>query len=88
MRNAGAAYMVLAWTAFWWIETYPEFVAYLRSHYSCKIDNERVIIFDLCRFGLTALHRLAIQRPVTLSRFDRLRSYTVTRSLFISCVDV
>jgi exopolysaccharide biosynthesis predicted pyruvyltransferase EpsI len=47
MRGAGAAFMILAWTAFWWTETYPEFVAYLRAHYSCKVDNERVIIFEL-----------------------------------------
>ena len=47
MRNAGASFIVVAWTAFWWLETYPDFFTFVRSNYLCRLENERVIIFEL-----------------------------------------
>src|SRR5262249_50247811 len=34
LRSGGAAFIVFAWPAFWWLEHYTEFTRYLRSHYA------------------------------------------------------
>jgi exopolysaccharide biosynthesis predicted pyruvyltransferase EpsI len=47
LRGGGATYLAVAWTAFWWLDNYGDFFQYLRSRYSCRLENERVIIFDL-----------------------------------------
>jgi hypothetical protein len=47
MRTAGAEYIIFAWTARWWFNSYPEFIGYLHSRYRCKLENERISIFDL-----------------------------------------
>lgn len=46
-REAGAACLFFAWPAFWWLEHYPGFQAYLESHYPCVLKNERLIGFRL-----------------------------------------
>ena len=47
MRAKGADFMIFAWTARWWFETYPDFIDYVRKRYACKLENERISIFDL-----------------------------------------
>jgi len=47
MRSSGAALLVIAWPAFWWMQYYTAFVRYLRCNFSCLIDNEQIIAFDL-----------------------------------------
>jgi len=46
-RSEGARWAVLAFPAFWWLETYETFVAYLKEHYPCPWRSERALIFDL-----------------------------------------
>ncbi len=47
MRQSGASFIVLAWTAFWWLDYYVEFIHYLRSNFPCVLENERLIVFNL-----------------------------------------
>jgi hypothetical protein len=49
LRGAGAAFLIFAWTAFWWFDAYPDFCKSIRSRFPCRIDNERVKVFDLER---------------------------------------
>ncbi len=43
----GAAFIVFAWPAFWWLEHYSVFHRHLRSSFRCVLDNERLVVFDL-----------------------------------------
>jgi glycosyltransferase involved in cell wall biosynthesis len=47
LRHTGAAYLVVGWPAFWWLEYYDGLNRRLRSGFRCVLENERVIIFDL-----------------------------------------
>ena len=47
LRMSGAGFIVFAWTTLWWLEYYAEFHSYLRSHFRCILENERLVIFDL-----------------------------------------
>jgi hypothetical protein len=47
LRSHGAEFVVFAWTAFWWLDTYPEFLSHIRKHYASPLQNERLIIFEL-----------------------------------------
>ena len=47
LRNSGTSFMVCVWPAFWWFGYYQAFHRHLRSHYSCVLENERLVIFDL-----------------------------------------
>jgi O-methyltransferase len=46
-RRAGARFIVFAWPAFWWLEFYTGLASYLRTHFPCALDNERLVAFDL-----------------------------------------
>ncbi len=39
--------MAIAWPAFWWLEYYKELHQYLRSNFSCLLENENLVLFDL-----------------------------------------
>ena len=45
--KTGAKFMVFAWPCFWWLNHYTGMAAYLRSHFRCVMENDRVIVFDL-----------------------------------------
>jgi hypothetical protein len=47
LQGLGANFVVFAWPAFWWLDYYAEFHAYLRSQFRCVLENERLVIFDL-----------------------------------------
>ena len=47
MRREGVGLIVVAWPSFWWLDYYSEFATYLRAHYPCVLDNERLIAFAL-----------------------------------------
>lgn len=47
LQQAGADYIVFWWTAFWWLDHYPEFYYHLRAHFPCLLKDESVIIFQL-----------------------------------------
>ena len=51
MRGMGAEYMVFGWPAFWWLEYYRGFEAYIRENFRSVLDNDRLIVFDLRRSG-------------------------------------
>ena len=46
-RKEGSEYIVFAWRSFWWLDHYEKLHKFLRSHYSCLLENDRVIIFNL-----------------------------------------
>jgi glycosyltransferase involved in cell wall biosynthesis len=47
LRRSGASFLVFAWPAFWWLECYAQFSAYIRAQYSCLLANERLVVFNL-----------------------------------------
>lgn len=47
MRAQGPRYLLFTWPTFWWLEYYSAFHDYLRSHYACVLNNERLVAFDL-----------------------------------------
>jgi hypothetical protein len=49
LRGAGASFIVFGWPAFWWLDDYQVFDDYLRSHYLCVLENERLVVFNLHR---------------------------------------
>jgi hypothetical protein len=52
LRQAGAAFLAVAWPAFWWLDYYTDFHRHLRGRYRCLLENDRLIVFDLQRGGL------------------------------------
>ena len=54
LRNTGAAFMVFAWPAFWWLEHYSGLHQHLRSRFRRTLKNPRLIVFDLRDAALTA----------------------------------
>jgi SAM-dependent methyltransferase len=47
LRRQGASHIVFGWPAFWWLDHYSEFVQYLRRRFACRLENERIVLFDL-----------------------------------------
>lgn len=47
LRTDGAQLVVFLWTAFWWLDYYPEFLLHLNSRYRKVFDEEHMIVFDL-----------------------------------------
>jgi 2-polyprenyl-3-methyl-5-hydroxy-6-metoxy-1,4-benzoquinol methylase len=47
LRAAGAAFIAFAWPARWWLDHYTGLHQYLRDHYSCVLESERLTVFDL-----------------------------------------
>jgi len=47
LRRAGASFIAFAEPAFWWLDYYREFDRYMRSEFPCRLDNGRLIVFDL-----------------------------------------
>lgn len=45
--GAGAQFIVFGWPAFWWLEHYPRFAAYLRERYPLVHQDEDLQAFDL-----------------------------------------
>jgi hypothetical protein len=45
LRETGVSYIVFAWPAFWWLEYYSRWNTYLRSHFPCVMQNNRLIVF-------------------------------------------
>jgi hypothetical protein len=46
-RRAGASFIVFASPAQWWLEYYSELHRYLRTRFSCVLENERLQVFRL-----------------------------------------
>jgi hypothetical protein len=55
MRHCGASFMVIGWTAFWWLDYYSKLRNYLSSNYHCVLHNSRLIVFDLQSSGSPTL---------------------------------
>jgi hypothetical protein len=51
LRRSGANFIAFAWPAFWWLDYYAGLNQYLRSNFSCVLENSRVVLFDLRREG-------------------------------------
>lgn len=47
MRQAGADFVIFVRESFWWLDYYADFHRYLRSKFSCIVDNNYLILFDL-----------------------------------------
>lgn len=47
LRQCGAEYLVFWWTCFWWLDHYKEFHNYLQTKFSCILENDRLLVFDL-----------------------------------------
>lgn len=47
LRREGAAFIVFVWPTFWWLDHYGGLARHLRTSYSCVLESERVVGFDL-----------------------------------------
>jgi glycosyltransferase involved in cell wall biosynthesis len=47
LRTRGAAFIVFAWPAFWWLEYFTGLRTYLRTNFRIVLENSRLMIFDL-----------------------------------------
>jgi len=47
LQQSGATAIVFSWQAFWWLEYYSGFHAYLQSHFPCILESDRLIVFGL-----------------------------------------
>jgi hypothetical protein len=47
LRGAGAAFLVFAWPAFWWLEHYRGLSCHLHDTARRVVENGRIIVFDL-----------------------------------------
>jgi hypothetical protein len=47
LRQHAPGFMVFGWPAFWWLEHYAGLHRHLRSKFSCVLENDRVVVFDL-----------------------------------------
>jgi hypothetical protein len=47
MRSPGADFIVFAAPVLWWLEHYERFHQHLRSTFSCVLQNEGLVVFDL-----------------------------------------
>jgi hypothetical protein len=47
LRDAGACYLVLAWPAFWWTESYSGFIDHVSQTYPRRLSNDRLRVFEL-----------------------------------------
>ncbi|MBW3623994.1 MAG: glycosyltransferase family 2 protein [Armatimonadetes bacterium] len=51
LRDSGAEYLVLWWTAFWWLEHYTEMSRHLDTHYSRILDDDHLKVYNLRSVG-------------------------------------
>jgi hypothetical protein len=50
LRELGAGWLVFAWPSFWWLEHYTALRQYLDTSFTCSLNNDRLVVFDLrCR---------------------------------------
>ena len=54
MRGQGASFLVLAFPAFWYLESYQAFFEYIQSNYQCVCRSERLVVFNLQQQVYTA----------------------------------
>jgi SAM-dependent methyltransferase len=47
LRLLGASFIAFGWPAFWWLDYYSGLHRHLRSEFSCVLENDRLVIFDL-----------------------------------------
>jgi predicted O-methyltransferase YrrM len=47
LRRSGASFLAFARPAFWWLDYYSEFSAYVRANFPCSLENERLVVFTL-----------------------------------------
>jgi glycosyltransferase involved in cell wall biosynthesis len=45
--EAKPSFLIIIWTAFWWLEHYAGFAAHLRETFPCVMQNDRIVAFDL-----------------------------------------
>ena len=49
LYDQGADFIVFRWTSFWWLDFYAAFRRHLETEFSCMVQNDRLIVFDLRR---------------------------------------
>jgi SAM-dependent methyltransferase len=54
LRQQKAEFIIFASPAFWWLDYYCEFARYLDCHFTCKLRNESLIVFDIRKSQHTA----------------------------------
>lgn len=47
LRKKGGRFLAFAWVSFWWLQYYSEFAAFIHDQYTCCLDSEDLLIFDL-----------------------------------------
>ena len=55
LKRLGASHIVFAWTAFWWLDHHEGLSQYVRGHFQCLFQDDRILVFDLQRYAKEAL---------------------------------
>jgi glycosyltransferase involved in cell wall biosynthesis len=46
-KNQSAGFLVIVWSAFWWLQYFPVFWHFVRERYPLILENDRLLIFSL-----------------------------------------
>jgi hypothetical protein len=46
-QAAGAQFIAVGTPCFWWLDHYSGFARHLRERFTCVLQNERLVVFDL-----------------------------------------
>ena len=46
-RDQKAKFLLIVWSAFWWLQYFPAFRSYVQDHYPLILENDRLMIFSL-----------------------------------------
>ncbi len=47
LQEAGAQFIIFAWSTFWWFDYYVGLCQYLRTRLPCVLENDSIVMFDL-----------------------------------------
>jgi hypothetical protein len=54
LQEAGAQFIVFAWSTFWWFNYYVGLRQYLLTRFPCVLENDSIVMFDLRKEGVPA----------------------------------
>jgi glycosyltransferase involved in cell wall biosynthesis len=54
LQEAGAQFIVFAWSTFWWFNYYVGLHQYLLTRFPCVLENDSIVMFDLRKEGVPA----------------------------------
>jgi glycosyltransferase involved in cell wall biosynthesis len=57
LEGKGIEFLVLPWFTRWYLDSYPMFAAHVLSKYRIAVDDDMILVFDMCNAPLSAYSR-------------------------------